>query len=133
MIDEFEEIVFDEEIEEVYRLSQVSRLGFPAATFTDSKTGTCYCVYFNMASAKFVPDRIKWGVTTNYVVIMPAKETDKNSYPVRVCNTYGSGKQTTFPAALRNYNKLKSGTYKLYRHKNGLALKRYEPIEEETE
>lgn len=116
-----EEIVINEEIEGVDRRYNENQ--YP--TITLKGTG----VYFNREAAQFVPRGILWGTTSEYVVALPAEESSENVYLTNVSR--GAGKVTTFPAKLRREKKIREGTYRLYKYRNGIAFKRYEQIGEE--
>lgn len=120
---ELEELVIDEKLEEL--IKGANRFSFPTVTLSTT-------VYFNIAADPFIPDYIKWSVTPNYVVITPAKKSDLNSYPTRKSRSGGAGKATTAPATLTKEKRVKDGTYRLYKYKNGLAFKRYESLEVEN-
>ena len=129
-MNDIEEVLIDEEIEEVEKRSaSYSKYDFPVVTLFH--TASNYSIYFNTRAARYVPGRIKWGVTSEYVIGLPAKETDKNSYPVRTCKESFAGKQSYFPSSLRNEKKIRSGQYRLYKYKDGIAFKRYEQLSEE--
>lgn len=119
--DDIQELSIDEEFEEV--IKSANRFNFPTITFGDT-------VYFNNAAVPIIPDHIKWSISPNYLIISPTKKTDINSYPVR---TNGRcGKVACTPAIIKNGKKIKPGTYRLYKCKNGFAIKRYESLEGEN-
>lgn len=84
--------------------------------------------YFNSRTDSFVPERIKWFTTNDYVIGLKAADDDKNGYRVR------KEQGTTIahvPAKLLKEKKIKMGYYKLYKYKTGFAFKRYEQYEPE--
>lgn len=88
-------------------------------------------VSFNRYCEPFLKDAIRWFVSTEYVIGVPAPRSGKNTFGVFVCfNEGGSLTQayTHFPIALRTEKKIKKGYYKLLKFKDGFAFKRYEPI-----
>ena len=115
-----EELEILEEIETVKKMNGfMEKFDYPVVYF--NKTFCC----FN-SKCTFVPRFIRWGVTTNYIIGLPASKGDKDAYSAR-----GKDGAVTayFPSALKNEKKLKEGWYKLYKYKDGFAFKRYEPIE----
>lgn len=119
-MDDFEELVIDEgqEFEEIEKYVNV--LDTPMAVFN-------YGVYFNKAAQRLIPKYVKWLTNAEYVIGLPAKKDDSNAY-----GTYrrsdSHGVTTAFPVVLRRDKRLKLGYYKLYKYKDGFAIKRFEPI-----
>lgn len=117
----------DGELELIEKGTIAEKFNFPVIYFGKD---TCY---FN-SSARVqlsIPCRIKWFVSTEYVLALPATENDKNAYKMHLAHTKGYGGTVgTFPHKLANEKKLKSGYYKLLKYKDGFAFKRYEPIDE---
>lgn len=122
--DTFEELVLDdtttvEEIEK--KLSHISE--FP-----------CVCInrtmYFNTLAGSVVPKYVKWLVTTNLLIGLPTDEKDKNGFKTRFSSRARKAVITAFPADMRDRRMIKKGFYKVYKYKDGFAIKRYEPIHE---
>lgn len=110
-----------DELEEIQKLANFSHFDFPAIYFSS-------IVFFNKASKPFVKEieAIKWFVTSEYVIFLPAKKGERNSFLITTNEKYYYAR---FPSMLRDEKKLKCGVYKLLKYKNGFAFKRYEPIE----
>ena len=115
-----------DELEEIQKLASFSHFDFPAIYFSS-------IVFFNKASKPFVKEieAIKWFVTSEYVIFLPAKRGERNSFLITTCGRNSGEKYyiARFPSVLRDEKKLKCGVYKLMKYKNGFAFKRYEPIE----
>lgn len=118
----FEEIELNEDLELVEKLVGRS-VGYPAVTVSNKSNQ----MYFNKHAWALLPKHVKWLTTTDYVIALPADEKDRNAFSVRR-EPECLGAQTFFPVALRKEKKIKDGTYKLYKYKDGVAFKRYEPI-----
>lgn len=117
------EIFFNEnEIELIGKATSGNRFPFPVVT-----VGGSY-IYFNQQAAEMIPERIRWAVTPEYVIILAANKGDKDAFKARTqCS--GIGKQAAFPAILKRDKKLQPGNYRLYKCNGGCAFKRYEPME----
>lgn len=125
---EFEEIDIDlEELETIEKLLNSTSYNFPVAHLGETT------IYFNVKAERIIPDYIKWAVSTEYVIGLPTDKDDPTGYCTnkRAClKKETSGVTTSFPVRLRKEKKIKSGTYKVYKYKNGFAFKRYEQIED---
>lgn len=118
-----EMLEFDEELEVIEKLHNgfLGKFGYPVVCFKNT-----FCC-FNSECAPLVPENIKWAVSTNYVVGLPGKNEEKNTFRTRkrfdvTC--------AFFPSVLKNEKKLQDGYYKIYKYKDGFAFKRYEQLEE---
>ena len=119
----FEEIELNDELETVEKLVG-SSVNFPAVTVS-ARTNQ---MYFNVFACGLLPKYIKWATTTDYIIALPAKEKDRHAFATRK-EPNGGGLQCYFPIVLRKEKKLKGGTYKLYKYRDGVAFKRYEPVD----
>lgn len=117
-----EEIELDEELELIEKTFG-RKVDFPAVTLTQKSAQ----MYFNVYARDLVPDHINWSTTTNYVVGLPTNATDKDAFHARK-SWKGNGVVCFCPVALLKEKKVKEGTYKVYKYKNGFAFKRYEPL-----
>lgn len=119
-MNDFDELVEDlsteEEFEEVCRGAH--KYPFPAIN-VDERFFT-----FNEASWPLVKEykAVRYYLSKNLVAMMPCRKGSVNSFVFKI----KSG--MTIPTALQEY-KIRPGWYKLYRYKDGVAFKRYEPIE----
>ncbi len=121
MMNDYEEIIIDENLEEIVR--NVSWYRFPTATILDKS------IYFNKIAAKLLPQKyIKWYTTLNYIIGVPAKKEDLNAYMIDR-RTYATS--VTLPAPLQHEKKIRPGHYKVYKFGDGFAMKRNERIEED--
>lgn len=122
----FEELNIDlgNEMVEVPKHTRDRR--FPTITI-NAKYGRAF---FSRSVENNIPAFIKWFLTKDYVVILPAKQTDENAYTISDSMT--AGKSTTVPSFITKQNTIASGTYKLLKYKDGFAFRRYSPIEEEA-
>lgn len=118
-----------DELEEVKKLSCESQFDYPVV-YVGS------VLYFNKASSVFMNgvQAIKWFVTPEYVVGIPARKGTHNSFLITKTDNKSGGSiyYARFPVSLREEKKLKQGIYKLLKCKNGFAFRRYEPIEEQN-
>jgi len=124
-MDNFEEldIVFDDaELEEVEKM----RLEYPFPAIT---IGSC-TVYISTLAHKILNDTgyIKYFLTPEYVIVLPATKTEKNAFKVTEYKKAHS-RGSAIPAFIKNQKKVAKGTYKCLKYKDGLAFKRYEPVE----
>lgn len=119
---------------EVDKLKQVqngrTRYTFPACTI--SRSGNTYLCYLNAAARKALElsDGVNWYEDTNYIIALPSKAL--NAYKK---NVYGENKFRgyTFPKELIQRKKVKPGTYKVYKYRNGFGFKFYEQLEDKDE
>ena len=86
---------------------------------------------FNSMSEKYLPASswIKWFASTNYIVGIPANPTDRNAFKIAYPNKRRRCLTARFPDAMSKDRGLKEGYYKLYKYKDGIAFKRYEPLQ----
>lgn len=110
----------DSEFEEV--LKGASYLRFPAITLSKYNK-----LYLNTSAMRyFQHDYAKFYTTSEYIIILPSKKGFENSFRLTPLSR-GCGAALTIPKDMEE-KKLKMGTYKLYKYKNGLCFKRYERI-----
>ena len=121
---DLEEIIIDDDsaFEDIeFKLSKYS---FPALYFGETN------IYFNRKTTEiFRPERIKFRLSTEYLIVLPAENGEENSFSIWSSSSRTDTLVSTLPANLKHRRALKRGTYKCYRYKNGLAIKRYEPLE----
>ena len=122
---DLEEIIIDDDsaFEDIeFRLSKYP---FPALYFGESN------IYFNRKTTDiFRPERVKFRLSPEYLIILPAENGEENTFSVWDSTSRTDTIVSTLPANLKHRRALKRGTYKCYRYKNGLAIKRYEPLED---
>lgn len=87
---------------------------------------------FNTLSAEYLPSNlwIKWFVSSEYIIGLPASALDKDAF--KMSKTHGGkskGYTARFPLAMSKERGVREGFYKLYKYKDGIAFKRYEPIQ----
>ena len=107
----------DDELESVEKY----KYGFPTVHVMPD------CIYFNSCASPYVPKAIRWFSTAEYIIGLPAN-AEKGSFKVSNCPSTKDTKRTSFPVSLRE-KRVRCGVYKLYKYKDGVAFKRYEPIE----
>lgn len=107
-----------EEIEKLYG----SKFKYPVVHIGNSAV-------FNARAerAGIVGEAVKWFVTPEYVIGIPAKKNSTNAFSAYKTNYNGAS--VRFPSMLRDEKKVATGYYKLLKYKNGFAFKRYEPLE----
>lgn len=118
-----------DELEEVTKI-RIVKFDYPIITLT---RGESY--FFVNAAAKQLFDQfngIKFFTTPEYVIFADAKGEMKNAFTLKKRGAKQKYKNysyyaVAYPAALKE-KKLKPGYYKLYKCKQGLAFKRYEPL-----
>lgn len=116
-------LINEEEFEEVI-FNRLSKYSYPVLQFGK------HCIYYNSACSKiFNPTHIKFKLSPEYLVILPAKANEQNAFVLHHINGSGKAERSTYPANIRNRKAIKYGWYKCYRYKDGLAIKRYEPLE----
>ena len=121
---DLEEIVIDDDsaFEDVE--FRICKYPFPALYYGESN------IYFNRKTTDiFRPKKIKFRLSTEYLIVLPAENDEQNAFSVWDSTNKTDTLVSTLPASLKNRRALKRGTYKCYRYKNGLAIKRYEPLE----
>ena len=128
--EDFEEVYeINEEFEDVCNFHSY-RFMFPVAhIFMDH-------IYFNHAAESLLPkqpNKIKWAITTNYIVGMPTNEFDKQGFKVyfhdaKKCRQFVA----TFPSHMRCDKKIRPGLYKIYKYKDGFCMKRNDRIKEDS-
>ena len=110
----------DEEFDRIYKRS--SNFKFP--TICISKNNH---LYINSATIKhFDTPYVEIYSNSKYIVLMPSNSKQPNAFKLlRQGNE--SGLSMSIPRDLRE-KKLKIGIYKLYKYKDGVCFKRYEPL-----
>lgn len=83
-------------------------------------------IYFNAKAFPYIPEYIKWYASPEYIIGLPAIGKSKYSFKTRITSEFT--RATTFPIRMKKEKCVKSGFYKLYKYKNGIAFKRYEQI-----
>ena len=84
-------------------------------------------IYFNSFCWEYInTKKMRVYNTTNYVVFLPATDDDMNAFVVGK-NKNSNGAQMTVPFNLRKKLPNK-GYFKLYKYKDGVCIKKYEPI-----
>lgn len=123
MFDEIFEI--DEEFETIDKAAG-QMYPFPVVTIINES------MYFNIHASKIVPPRVKWIVTPNYIVGLPADENDETAYVMGLRKGSDCLRGGTFPHYMKNDKKIRTGHYRVYKYKNGFCMKRNEQLKEET-
>lgn len=118
---DLEELVFDES-EELELLCKRETFYSNIPVVSIGK----YNMYFNKASQPFIPEALTWYSTSNLFIGIPASAADESAFRV---HKKDFAYTAVVPSAMR-YKKLKPGVYQLYKFKNGIAIKRYEPLKE---
>lgn len=106
--------------------SLFNRFDFPCVHFGRRQITfnvRCFPVIGNM-------EAIKWYATGDYIIGLPAEKGEKNSFAVRQNTRNHKNYITTYPASLQVEKCIKTGYYKCYRYKDGIAIKRFEIIRE---
>lgn len=118
----FEEIFdINEELNEIVR--QDGLFDFPTAAFTTDN------IIFNKYATKLVPsDYVKWYVTLNYIIGLPAKKESKNSY--KILHSENGSSYGTFPKSMMRDKKVPKWHYKVYKYQDGFCIKRNERLED---
>lgn len=117
-----EELDFDlGELEAIEK--QIGNFPYPVVHFGST-------VYFNTKTRSILGNasKIRWFTTPEYVVCLPTEANDTKGFTLLHYKNGRLGLFGAFPVALRNDKKLSEGFYKLFKYKNGVAFKRYEPI-----
>lgn len=127
-LDNFESVLIDEELEAI--LKNIGKYQFPVAhlIIVDGNNRN-FQMQFNRVASPLVPDYIKWFVSTNYVIGLPAHKDGTDVFKSWPTTRRSNNKTTTVPSALVREKKIKPGNYKIYKYKNGFAFKRYELLE----
>ena len=123
----YEEIEISEELDAVKR--EHIQYKFPTVTFTNKDKSNSRLLYFNRYATPLVPEYIKWYFSTNYVIGLPAKETECNVYKTWFSRSF-MGQVSTVPRNLVREKALRPGVYRVYKYKDGFAIKRYERVKE---
>lgn len=116
-----EEIVIDEEELEVIE-KELSGYDFPVATLGKQS------IYFNRHAVPLIPEYLEWRTSTQYIVGLPTTKENRNAFHVRRAKTAREAVQAAFPVKMKNEKKVKSGSYKIYKYKDGFCFKRYERL-----
>ena len=121
MMNDYEDIIIDENLEEIVR--NIGWYRFPVATILDKS------IYFNKIAAKLLPKKyIKWYTTLNYIIGVPAQKEDLNAYLI---DRRARSTSAALPAQLQHEKKVRPGHYKVYKFGDGFAMKRNERIDED--
>lgn len=125
-VSEIEEIALDEStIEDILPMLN-TRYKFPSVTITD------YSIYWNKYCIPYIKsDRVKFKISPEYLIILPATAQDTKAFSIRPSNY--TGLITTIPRELINRKALKKGSYKAYKYKDGLAIRCYELLEDRND
>ena len=100
------------------------KYSFPVITVTEHN------LYYNSRCELLMNyDRIKFQLASNYLIIMPAALTDKKSFSLWKPYNGCGGLISTMPTDLLCRKAIKPGVYRVYKYKNGIAIKRYDPLE----
>ena len=122
--DEINDIDIDS-LEEIEKLWGASKYDFPAVIFSKGER-----LYFNTYLCNiFAPDYLKFYATGEHLIMLPSSRGLKNSFRLTPLHS-GRGKQMNIPADLKG-KKIAAGIYKAYKYKDGICIKRYEPIAKE--
>ena len=128
MNEEMELLNFEEDIEEIQKCLPSNQYDFPVVSV--SKNG----LYLNYWTQKIIDkigmNAVRFFTTTNYVILVPCKKGQSNAFSL--CNSgnaNGNYKWIGMPKALEE-KKIKPGSYRLYKCKQGFCFKRYEPLTE---
>lgn len=102
---------------------------YPTISYTDNHHAT-----FNKAAANILGNtpKLKFLVSTNYILVLPTGADDVDGYCYRSPNN-GRGipgraksSEVTTPTSFTDM-KLKPGLYRCYEHRNGVVFDRYNP------
>ena len=112
------------EMEEV-ELKFLARIDFPFAYFGKQQ------ISFNTLCSPVIEhmEAIRWYATGEYIIGLPASRSDKNSFYVRQNTRSKNNYSTTVPASLRITKRIGEGYFRVYKYKDGIAIKRFEAIE----
>ena len=127
MLDELnklEELECEEEFEEVWR-KIAPRIPFPVMSY--SKWGITFNSFAMECFPKDCKD-IEIKKSTNFIAIIPKDHKTYRSYRLR--RDVSCFRMRT-PSIMANEKMLAKGTYRLYKAKDALVIKRYEPLKEE--
>ena len=112
-----------EDLEEIQNC--LCRFNFPVVRLGNTRA------IFNKHCAPLMKDSVRWFVSSDYVIGVPAPRGGRNTFNVRL--HFGKDGQQTFadahfPAMLRKEKKVAAGYYKILKFRDGFAFKRYEPM-----
>lgn len=118
-----EELRIDFELDELEEIEKLfgSKFGYPVVHI-----GNIAVFNSKAERAGIIGDAIKWFITPEYVIGVPAKKNSENAFSVYKTNFHCAS--VKFPSILRDEKKVATGYYKLFKYKNGFAFKRYEPM-----
>lgn len=113
------------DLEAIERLNNVTVFPFPVVHASKQM------LIFNSLSEKYLPASawIKWFVSAEYIVGVPASPSERNAFKISYPNKRRRCLTARFPEAMAKDRGLKEGYYKLYKYKDGIAFKRYEPLQ----
>lgn len=114
-----------DDLEVIERLNNQTAFPFPVVHASKSM------LIFNALAEKYLPASawIKWFASTEYIVGMPAKPSERNAFKISPPNKKKRCVCARFPDAMAKDRGLKEGYYKLFKYKDGIAFKRYESLE----
>lgn len=114
-----------DELEVIEKLNNSTMFPFPVVHASKEM------LIFNSLSEKYLPSSawIKWFASTDYIIGIPAKQSDRNAFKIAYPNKKRRCLTARFPDAMSKDRGLKEGYYKLYKYKDGIAFKRYEPLQ----
>ena len=112
------------EMEEVEK-KFLARIDFPCAYFGKQQ------ISFNTLCSPVIEhmEAIRRYATGEYIIGLPASRSDKNSFYVRQNTRSKNNYSTTVPASLRITKRIGEGYFRVYKYKDGIAIKRFEAIE----
>lgn len=113
------------DLEVIERLNNTTAFPFPVVHASKEM------LIFNSLSEKYLPASawIKWFASTEYIVGVPASPSERNAFKITYPNKRRRCLTARFPDAMSKDRGLKEGYYKLYKYKDGIAFKRYEPLQ----
>lgn len=114
-----------DDLEIIERLNNTIAFPFPVVRASKQM------LIFNSLSKKYLPASawIKWFASTEYIVGVPASPSERNAFKVSYHNQSKHCACSRLPQAMSKDRGLKEGYYKLYKYKDGIAFKRYEPLQ----
>ena len=113
------------DLEVIERLNNQTVFPFPVVHASKSM------LIFNSLAEEHLPTSawIKWFASTEYIVGMPAKPSERNAFKIAYPTARRHCLTARFPDAMAKDRGLKEGYYKLFKYKDGIAFKRYEPLQ----
>lgn len=113
------------DLEVIERLNNTTVFPFPVVHASKEM------LIFNSLAEEHLPASawIKWFASTEYIVGVPASPSERNAFKIAYPNKKRRCLTARFPDAMSKDRGLKEGYYKLYKYKDGIAFKRYEPLQ----